>query len=143
MIKSGIIERKETSDGGGAVYTIGRIDIEKYRSVSDSIRTDEVVVTDERLEHIKQRHPNDFERYSQYIAEMLENPQYILADPVPNTAVILQEIIEEGEHFRLVLKIAITEDVPHKKNSIITFLKISEKKFRKYLRNKEILYKSE
>lgn len=126
-----------------SVQTIGRIDTEKYRVVSDKIRTDEVIITDERIAHIKERHPNDFERYSGYIEEMLINPQYILADPVPNTAVILQEFVEADERFRLILKLAVKEDAEHKKNSVITFLKISEKKFKKYLRNKEILYKSE
>ena len=134
--------RKAISEGI-SVQKIGTIDIEKYRVVSDRIRTDEVVISDERIGHIKDHHPNDFERYSQYIAEMLQSPQYILEDPVPNTAVILNEFAEAGEHFRLILKLAVIEDEAYKKNSVITFLKISEKKFRKYLRNKKILYKSE
>ena len=136
------IER-EKSSGGTSVKTIGRIDADKFRVVSDGIRTGEVIITDERIQHIKDRHPQDFERYSQYISQMLESPQYILEDPVPNTAVILQEFTQADEHFRLILKLAVTEDEVSKKNSIITFLKISEKKFKKYLRNKKILYKSE
>ena len=122
---------------------IGNIDIEKFRVVSPNIRTGEVVITDERIAHIKEHHPNDFERYSGYIVKMLSHPQYILDDPVPDTAVILQEFWENNEHFRLILKLAVTESAPGRKNSVITFLKISEKKFRKYLRNKKILYKSE
>lgn len=122
---------------------IGKIDMEIYRAVSPGIRTAEVVITDERIAHIKQRHPNDFERYSGYLSRMLSNPQYILADPVPGTAVIVQEFLEENEHFRLILKLAVPESGQGKRNSVITFLKISEKKFRKYLRNKKILYKSE
>ncbi len=53
--------------GGAAVQRIGKIDIEKYKVVSDRIRTDEVVITDERIQHIRERHPQDFERYSVYI----------------------------------------------------------------------------
>lgn len=102
-----------------------------------------MIITDERIAHIKERHPNDFERYSQHIASMLARPQYILADPVPDTAVVLKEFLENGEHFRLVLKLAVTAAETGRKNSVITFLKISEKKFNKYLRNKKILYKSE
>ena len=119
------------------------LDIAKYRCIAPDIRTGEVIITDERIEHIRKRHPNDFERYSQYIGEMVKNPQYILEDPFPNTAVILQEFCEEGERFRLVLKLAVVGDGAHKKNSVITFMKISEKKFGKYLRNKKILYKAE
>lgn len=122
------------------MHTIGKIDIEKYRVVSDKIRTSEVFITDERIAHIKERHPNDYERYSRYLVEMIENPEYILEDRTPNTAVILQEFFAEGEHFRLVLKLAVTDDEEHKKNSVITFLKINEKTYRKYLRNKKVLY---
>ncbi|MCD7822273.1 MAG: hypothetical protein LUG64_08735 [Clostridiales bacterium] len=108
--------------------------------MSDKIRTSEVFITDERIAHIKERHPNDYERYSRYLVEMIENPEYILEDRTPNTAVILQEFFAEGEHFRLVLKLAVTDDEEHKKNSVITFLKINEKTYRKYLRNKKVLY---
>lgn len=139
---NGII--KEKTSGESTVQTIAKIDIKKYEAVSKDIRTDEVVITNERIQHIKESHPNDFEKYSSYIRDMVERPQYILKDNVPNTAVILKEFNGEGgERFRLILKLAVTEDEEFKKNSVITFLKISEKKFKKYLRNKKILYKSE
>lgn len=125
------------------MQTIGKIDIEIYRLISPNIKSSDVVITEERIAHIKERHPNDFERYSSYITKMLLRPQYILADPVPDTAVILQEFLDEKEHFRLILKLAVTEVGEKKNNSVITFMKISEKKFRKYLRNKKILYKSD
>lgn len=138
-----VIDALKTNGDRSSVTTIGKIDIEKYRAVSDNIRTDEVVITNERISHIKINHPNDFERYSKYIETMVERPQYILKDSVPNTAVILQEFADANEHFRLILKLAVIGDESYKKNSIITFLKISEKKFKKYLRNKTILYKDE
>ena len=119
------------------------LDVKLYRCVCADIRTAEVIITEERIRHIRERHPDDFERYSSCMAGMVEDPQYILEDAFPNTAVILQEFVQGGEHFRLVMKIAVTADGPDKKNSVITFMKISEKKFRKYLRNKKILYKRE
>ena len=141
-VDSATIKRK-LGKGGEGVQTIGRIDRDTYSVVSSAIRTDEVIISDERIKHIMDHHPNDYERYAHYIGEMLEKPQYILDDPVPNTAVILHEFLEPNEHFRLILKLAVIGDEEHKKNSVITFLKISEKKFKKYLRNKKILYKTE
>ena len=123
--------------------TIGRIEVEIFRVVSDKIRTDEVVITDERIGHIKDHHPNDYEQYSQYISQMVEHPQYILEDKRPNTAVILQEFTEENKRFRLIMKLAVECDDLFKKNTVITFMRINEKTFKKYLRNKKILYKSE
>ena len=122
---------------------IGRIDIEKYKVVAPNIRTDEVVITDERIQHIMNNHPGDFELYSQYIRAMVEDPQYIIYDSVPSTAVLLQEFTDTNGPFRLVMKLAVVGDNEFKKNSVITFLRISEKTFKKYLRNKKILYTRE
>lgn len=90
--KLAIMEENSVKRDDTTVRTIGKIDIQKYSSVSKDIRTDEVVITDERVQHIKDRHPNDFERYSNYLKDIVENPQYILEDNSPNTAVILNEI---------------------------------------------------
>lgn len=142
-IEKAAVKEEKISENAATVQPIGKIDIQKYSVVSSNIRTDEVIITDERIQHIKDRHPNDFELYSQYIEKMLIQPQYILEDRVPNTAIILQEFAEKNENFRLVLKLAVEGDETYKKNSVITFLKISKKKFDKYIRNKKILYKSE
>jgi hypothetical protein len=135
----------EKTDGGGgaSVRIIGKIDIEKYRVVSEEIRTDEVVITDERIQHIQERHPNDFERYSKYMADIVSDPQYILEANKPNTAFLLKEFEDAGEKFQLILRLAVEGDAPEHKNSIITFLRVEEKRYRRYLRTKKILYKSE
>lgn len=43
---------------------VGKIDKEKYRCITEDIVTDEVIITDERIGHIKERHPNDYECYN-------------------------------------------------------------------------------
>ena len=125
------------------MQVVGRIRVEKYRVVSANIRTDEVVITDERIEHIRQRHPNDFERYAQYMAEIVEAPDYILEANRPNTAFLLKAFEEDGERFQLILRLAVEGDKPEYKNSVITFLNVEEKRYRRYLRTKKVLYKSE
>ena len=125
------------------MQTIGRIDVEKYKVVSEHIRTDEVVITDERIQHIRDRHPQDLERYSMYLQDMVENPQYILEANKPDTAFILKGYVEDGERLQLILRLAVEGDKPGYKNSVITFLKVEEKRFKRYLRTKKILYKFE
>lgn len=134
---------ENTSGKGAPVQKIGRIDIEKYQVVSDKIRTDEVIITDERIAHIKERHPNDFERYAQFMNRVVEAPDYILEANKPNTAFVLKEFVEENERFQLILRLSVEGDAPGYKNSIITFLKVEEKRYQRYLRTKKILYKSE
>ena len=140
--KSGIIkptDNKEIQD----VHYVGRINRDVYKCVTEDIVADEVIITNERINHIKERHPHDFERFSSYIANAIEAPDYILESNMPNTAFILKTIREGNSNIQMILRLITSTDDSNLKNSVITFLKISDKKYKKYLRNKKILYKSE
>ena len=54
------------------VQYVTRLDKEKYKCVSQDIVTDEVIITDERIRHIMDRHPNDYERFHSYLARIIE-----------------------------------------------------------------------
>ena len=122
-----------------------RLDLELYRVVSDDIQTDEVIITEERIRHIQERHPNDYERFSGYLAEVIQRPDYIIRDERPDTGLVLKEIAvgDQEEHFRIALRLATAKDPRRYKNSIITFLKIRQKEWERLIRNKEILYCAE
>lgn len=125
------------------VHVVGKIDKEIYKCIADDIVTDEVIITDNQIRHIKDRHPNDYERFSTYFGEIVGNPDYIIESLKPNTALILKEISKENEVFKTVLRLVTSNDTPEYKNSIITFMKIDEKEWGRLLRNKKILYKKE
>lgn len=126
------------------VNFVCKLDKELYKVITEDIRTDEVIITDERIQHIQERHPDDYERFSAYLAEIVQNPDYIIRDPRPQTGMLLKEITvgETGEHFRIALRLAASQDPAHYKNSIITFLKIRQKEWERLIHNKEILYKA-
>lgn len=65
------------------MHSIGKIDREIYKCITEDIRTDEVIITDNQIQHIKDRHPD-----------------YIVETPKPNTALILKEIITEKKNLR-------------------------------------------
>ena len=44
-----------------SVYLVGKIDREIYKCITQNIITEEVIITDERIEHIKERHPITFD----------------------------------------------------------------------------------
>lgn len=125
------------------VHSVGKIDRKIYKCITDDIVTDEVVITDKQIQHIMDRHPNDYERYEQYLRKIVETPDYIIEASKPNTALILKEIKENGEVFKTVLRIATSNEPKSYKNSIITFMKIDDKEWNRLLRNKKILYKKE
>lgn len=136
-----IISTVDESKAVKDVHYVGKINKDIYSCVTKDIITDEVIITDERIQHIKERHPNDFERYSEYIRLAVEKPDYIIEANMPNSAFVLKTISSNDVNMQIILKIATSED-KNLKNSIITFLKVSDKKLKKYLRNKKILYKS-
>lgn len=126
------------------MHIVGRIDRKIYECITDDITTDEVIITEERIQHIVKRHPNDYEQYYAYLKTVVEDPDYIIEANKPNTALILKEIIESDERqFKTILRLKTSKDNKDFKNSIITFMKINEKEWSRLIRNKRILYKRE
>ena len=125
------------------VHIIGKIDIEKYKCVTEDIKTDEVIITDERIRHIKERHPQDYEKYCRYMSEIVTNPDYIIEANKPNTALILKDFSNGNEQFKTIMRLITSSDNINFKNSIITFMKINQSEWKRLLKNKKILYKSE
>ena len=120
------------------------IDIETFKCITNDITTDEVIITEERIQHIKERHNNYFFEIQPYIQDVLSMPDYILADSKrENTGLILKQITENnGLKVQVVLRVHTSKDRKGLKNSIISAWKISDSRWNNYLRNKKILYKS-
>lgn len=118
------------------------LDIRKYRCISPDIRTSEVIITAERVRHIKERQPGHFETIEPFLKAAVVSPDYILEDTL-STGLILKRIEENGIRFQLVLRVHTSSDRANIKNSVISAWKISESRWNSYLRNKKILYKSE
>lgn len=141
--KSAIIKPKIAENGDTAVHSLGKLDIETYKCVTEQIITDEVIITDERIAHIKERHPNDYERYCSYIPEIIREPDYIIGANKANTAVVMKEIEENNEKFKLILRLKVENDPVDYKNSVISFWQIGDTTWRKMVKNKQVLYKRE
>lgn len=122
---------------------IGKIDIEKYKCITPDITTDEVIITEERIAHIQARHPGDYERVWSFLQDALADPDYILDDKMENTGLILKQIRQGDFRFQVVLRIHTSDDPAAFKNSILSAWCISDNRWRNYLKNKKILYKSE
>ena len=138
--KRDILQSSAKEAGANGLRYIGKIDRSIYRCVAEEIITDEVIITNERVQHIKDRHPNDYEKFFQYMAEAILKPDYILEN-APKTALVLKEFHEGTQKLRLVLRLATPEDEQNYQNSIITMMQTGEKKWKQNLRTKRILYK--
>ena len=132
---------KEMADSD--VHKIGKIDIDKFKSVTNKkILTDEVVLTDNRIEHIiKRRGQAFYDEYSKYFSNIISAPDYISKDSKDDTAIISKTFMHKGVSVNLVLRLAVEGDNPSYKNSIITAIKESDKRFAQRLRNNIPVFK--
>ena len=119
---------------------VGRIDRDMLDRIFPSATTDEVVITEERIEHIKTRHPGVYERYQSYMRSIVENPAYILEDNRPNTIALLGIFTEAEKQFMLIVRLHTAKDPEEHRNSVITFMRLSQKRYKEYLTNKKVLY---
>lgn len=72
--------------------------------------TDEVIITEERIQHIKERHPNDYELFYSYMREVIENPEYIIEANKPSTALILKSFSNGDKQFKTILRLVTSAD---------------------------------
>jgi len=122
---------------------IGKIDRNKFKSISENIATTDVILTVKQMEHVKNKRRTDYIEYKKYLKQAVEDPTYIFKDENHNdTAVILKKIeAKENANIYLILRLSVVYEKLGYKNSIITFLRISDRRYNNYLRNKKILYK--
>lgn len=125
------------------VNFICKIDRELYRVVESDLVTDEVIITEQQILHIEDGHPGDYERLAAYVPQVLQKPDYILRGNRPHTALVLKQIELPDFTAEVVLRLKVSSDPEEYKNSIITLWKISAKRYRRLLRQSEILYKNE
>jgi hypothetical protein len=130
-----------TETGKHNVQFVGKIDREKFKEVSPDITTDEVIITDERIQHIKDGHPGDFEKLLPHLSEILENPDYILASTRNYTGEVLKDMgVEKG---KIILRVHVPTDPEDFKNSILTGMVIDDRTWKRLVKNKKVLYKRE
>lgn len=121
---------------------IGKLDLDKLGEYKSKVITDEVIMTNERIEHTQKRHPGDYEKYIDYIPSIIQNPDYILEDKDNKDTILnLKTIKEENSRVQVVVKLQTYCD-NNKSNSIITFWHIRERNYRSAIKNNKILYKN-
>ena len=98
---------------------------EIYNRVVPIIKTCHVIITDKQLIHIRERHPDISETVMERLAEIIQEPDYIIATEKLYTANVLKRIECNGKSYQLVLRIYTDGDPDGFQNSIITFMSVN------------------
>ena len=104
----------------------------------------EVILRDERLEHIKERHPEVVDILKNNYIEVVNNPDYVLKDSKNENTIWNIKKIEE-KNINIVIKLSVLKEKEHKRylNSTITAHEIKNSRLNKYLEKQKQLYKNQ
>lgn len=106
------------------------------------LQTDEIIVTQERLAHIKERHIEDYPLFDDYASQAVCNPDLVLKDE-QNEGTIYAVKRLSGTNLNVVVRLALVTDEDGYKNSVMTFYRIREKNLKKLEIKHKVLYKKE
>ena len=119
---------------------IGRLDKEKLGKYKKLIITDKVLISEERIIHMKEHHPELTDNEITYVSEKIKKPDYIFDDR-KNIDTILMVKDNNNKNYITVVKLNTNICFKEKSNTVISFWNISNKKLRQFIRNEQIIYK--
>lgn len=100
------------------------------------------MITDERILHIKQRHPEDYELFEQYGVESVTAPDIIVRDAKHEGTIFMVKRLPDTS-LNVVVRVVLETDDSRLKNSIMTFYRIRERNLKKLMEKNGVLYKRE
>ena len=121
---------------------LGDLDPALLQNFFGTLRTTEVVVTEERVAHIKERHPEDFTLFEQYGAETVLSPDLLILDEMHAGTVFAVRRLEES-NLNVVVRLALETDKNDYKNSVMTFYRLRDRNLKKLLEKNRLLYSRE
>lgn len=138
--KSGIIN--SGSDDVAEIIKLGKINTQPLEKEFGKLHTDEIIITNERINHIKIRHPLDYNLFEKYGTETIKNPDVIIKDCKNKSTVFMVKQLSDT-NLNVVARLVIDGDDKNLKNSIMTFYRIREKNLIKLAKKNKTLYKKE
>ena len=141
---SGIINLKSANEESSVteIRNLGKINIEVLEKEFGKIQTDEIIVTNERIDHIKERHPEDYDLFEKYGEESVSSPDLIIKDIKHQGTVFMVKKLPET-NLNVVVRVVLETDDSKLKNSVMTFYRIREKNLKKLIEKNGMLYKKE
>lgn len=124
------------------MHKVGEIDKEFFEKYFGKLKTNEVIITDERIAHIKENHPKDYGLFEKYVSICISSPDRIITDERNEATVYMIKKVDDG-NLNVVLKLMLEKGNSDFKNFIITFWKIRDKNVKKLEKKNKILYKKE
>lgn len=115
------------------ILSLGKIDLSLLKDEFGKIQTDEIIITEERINYIKMRHPEDYSLFNIYGAICVKDPDYIIKDGKHDGTIFMVKKLEDT-NLNVVVRIALETDDKGIMNSVMTFYRIRERNLIKLIR---------
>lgn len=130
------------SDNMAEITKLGTLNTQPLEKEFGKLKTNDIIVTNERIAHIKLHHPDDYTLFEQYGVSTIESPDIIIKDCKNTNTVFMVKQLEDT-NLNVVAKLILdTEDTEYK-NSVMTFYRIRNKNLVKLENKNKTLYKKE
>lgn len=115
-------------------FNMGRINAQAVQGW-EKARDDQIILTKERIKHIRKNHPGDLEKYGKHIPQVLRDPDFVLIDPRErHTSVWVRAMPEDASNIRITVRHATQADPPEIMNSILTFQHVRASEYQRLSR---------
>lgn len=144
--ESGIIKSNDSRTAGDEVISeyisLGFLETSYLEKEFGKLQTEEIIVTQERLEHIKERHAEDYPMFDEFAPQAVKNPDLVLKDAQNEGTIFVVKKLSRT-NLNVVVRLALVTDEDGYKNSVMTFYRIREKNLKKLENKHKVLYKKE
>lgn len=139
-VESGIIELR--GDEMAELHKLGRLNTQPLETEFGKLKTDEIIITDERIAHIKERHPEDYDLFEKYGKSAVENPDLIIMDSGNENTVFMVKRLPDT-NLNVIVRLILETDEKDYKNSVMTFYRIRDRNLKKLQNKNKTIYKNE
>ena len=124
------------------INSLGQIYSQPLEKEFGKLKTREIIITDERLKHIKLGHPEDYDLFKKYGSDTVKNPDKIITDPKNENTVFMIKRLSDT-NLNVITKLILETDDSNYKNSVMTFYRIRNRNLEKLEKKGKILYNKE
>lgn len=141
---SGIMNTGDTEERNAMIKirNLGKINTDILEKEFGKIQTNEIIVTDERISHIQERHPEDYALFEKYGKESVASPDMVIKDIKHKGTVFMIKKLPDT-NLNVVVRVVLDTDESQLKNSVMTFYRIRERNLKKLVEKNKLLYKKE
>lgn len=125
-------------DNTEKIKLLGKIDVDFLVIEFGRIQTDDVIITDERLNHIMKQHPQDFLLFEQYVENIIQSPDLIIKDMKHSGTVFMIKRLKDT-NLNVVVRIALVTDNQGLKNSVMTCYRVRDSNLAKLIKKNKLI----